>query len=230
MSDQRIRDLERRWRASGLPADHAALLLDYVRTGRLNEARLQVAAYCGHAGAAAALGIPVGRSKVPGLLSEWVLGTPRTEIGAELVVRAVVLAACGTLRSLRRRDGVLIRHLEHAAEWCDCPCEKHQRQAAWGVDPEAAIGSADLALKMCYIAALSAGGDASGRPRDWGADFDVALYRAGWPWQKNRVRRAWALLATEGAIGVTVHETTVALGSWALGDLSPIADLLHDHK
>lgn len=147
MSDQRIRDLERRWRASGLPADHAALLLDYVRTGRLNEARLQVAAYCGHAGAAAALGIPVGRSKVPGLLSEWVLGTPRTEIGAELVVRAVVLAACGTLRSLRRRDGVLIRHLEHAAEWCDCPCEKHQRQAAWGVDPEAAIGSADLALR-----------------------------------------------------------------------------------
>ena len=56
MADDRLRELERRWKESGAVDDEAAWLLERVRVGGLEAERLQLAAYCGHAGARVALG------------------------------------------------------------------------------------------------------------------------------------------------------------------------------
>ena len=44
MSDQRLRELERRWKESGSPDDEAAYLLERVRVGDLTRERLHLAA------------------------------------------------------------------------------------------------------------------------------------------------------------------------------------------
>jgi hypothetical protein len=54
MSDQRLRELERRFRATGAPEDEAPLLQERLRRGDLSAARLELAAYLGHEGAALA--------------------------------------------------------------------------------------------------------------------------------------------------------------------------------
>ena len=51
MSDQRLRELERRWKETNSPDDEAAYLLERVRVGDLPRERLELAAYCGHEGA-----------------------------------------------------------------------------------------------------------------------------------------------------------------------------------
>ncbi|MCO5169852.1 MAG: hypothetical protein M9894_26240 [Planctomycetes bacterium] len=56
MSDDRLRDLERRWHAAGAPEDDARLLLERVRAGALTHDELGLAARLGHPGACAALG------------------------------------------------------------------------------------------------------------------------------------------------------------------------------
>ncbi|MCW8137454.1 MAG: hypothetical protein KIT58_00945 [Planctomycetota bacterium] len=57
MSDQKLRELERRWRETGSPDDKAAYLLERVRVGDLTQERLELAAYCGHEGARRAVGL-----------------------------------------------------------------------------------------------------------------------------------------------------------------------------
>lgn len=52
MSDQRLRELERRWRDTGTAEDEAAYLLERMRTGRLDVRRVGAAAALGHVGAA----------------------------------------------------------------------------------------------------------------------------------------------------------------------------------
>lgn len=56
MSDQRLRELERRWRETGAVVDEAAYLLERVRVGDLDLERLELAAYCGSAAAKQASG------------------------------------------------------------------------------------------------------------------------------------------------------------------------------
>ena len=48
MSDERLRQLERKWRETGAVEDEAALLRERVRTGGLLPDSLDSAAYCGH--------------------------------------------------------------------------------------------------------------------------------------------------------------------------------------
>lgn len=48
MSDEQVREAERRWRASDSVEDESRYLLELVRSGMLSEAGLQLAAYCGH--------------------------------------------------------------------------------------------------------------------------------------------------------------------------------------
>lgn len=48
MSDSRLRELERRWKETGLVEDEAAFLLERVRVGELTADDLKRAAYCGH--------------------------------------------------------------------------------------------------------------------------------------------------------------------------------------
>ena len=58
MSDQRLRELERRWRETGSVEDEAAYLRERVRVGDLTQERLELAAYCGHEGATRATEVP----------------------------------------------------------------------------------------------------------------------------------------------------------------------------
>jgi hypothetical protein len=55
VSDQRLRELERRWTETGAVTDEAAYLRERVRVGDLTPERLELAARCGHAGAQAAV-------------------------------------------------------------------------------------------------------------------------------------------------------------------------------
>ena len=56
VSDQRLRELERKWRETGSVEDEAAYLRERVRVGDLTQERLELAAYCGHGGAKRACG------------------------------------------------------------------------------------------------------------------------------------------------------------------------------
>jgi len=51
VTDSRLQDLERAWRASGAVDDEAAYLRERVRVGELNRQRLELAAWTGHVGA-----------------------------------------------------------------------------------------------------------------------------------------------------------------------------------
>ncbi len=56
MSDERLRELERRWRASGSDDDEAALLAERVRVGELMEANVRLAAALGYPAALRVVG------------------------------------------------------------------------------------------------------------------------------------------------------------------------------
>lgn len=56
VSDERLRDLERRWHAGGSPQDDARLLLERLRGGQLAQDDVDLAALLGHPAACAALG------------------------------------------------------------------------------------------------------------------------------------------------------------------------------
>lgn len=48
MSDERVRELERRWKETGTVEDESAYLLERLRIGDLPQEMLNLAAYCGH--------------------------------------------------------------------------------------------------------------------------------------------------------------------------------------
>jgi hypothetical protein len=56
VSDERLRDLERRWKETGAVDDEAAWLKERVRVGDLSQVGLVVAAHLGHSGALVATG------------------------------------------------------------------------------------------------------------------------------------------------------------------------------
>ncbi len=122
VTDERLRDLERRSRAGGGPEDDARLLLERVRRGELTSEALELAATIGHTGACAALGrAPVG---LPGLalviagggdrraraalalaelaLPAWTFPTPPDQAAPGDPVRGAVT----TLRAAQTRPGV----------------------------------------------------------------------------------------------------------------------------
>lgn len=131
MTDARLRELERRWRETGAVEDEATLLRERVRAGNLVPDRLKLAAHCGHAASALALG-EVGTSADPDLLA-WVRGLHAW--GLEPGVRVALLAARVVLRVCRSRSGESPSELEpetvfSAVEaWIACPCEEHSHAA-----------------------------------------------------------------------------------------------------
>ncbi len=67
MSDERLREVERRAREPGTPDDQAAWLVERLRMGRLTRRRLEAAAHCGHEGARLVL----GTKPLPAPTREW---------------------------------------------------------------------------------------------------------------------------------------------------------------
>jgi hypothetical protein len=89
VSDQRLRQLQRRWAETGDPADAARFLLERVRTGELSLERLRLAAYLGDPPAVAALEGEAPRS--PGDLESFVRNLAGWDQAA--LVRAAIAAA-----------------------------------------------------------------------------------------------------------------------------------------
>lgn len=93
MSDERLRDLERRWQATGTVEDEAAYLAEQVRQGEVPEQRLHLAAYCGQPAAQLANArLPAA----PERLIDWF--TQLGQFGREPFLRGVlsVARACPT--------------------------------------------------------------------------------------------------------------------------------------
>lgn len=61
MSDDRLRELERRWRSSGADSDEAAWLSERIRTGALSHERVRAAAILQHPAALLVIGDPQAR-------------------------------------------------------------------------------------------------------------------------------------------------------------------------
>ena len=124
MSDEKLRAAERRWKESGAAEDEAAFLLERVRVGDLTQERLELAAYCGHEGAAlAAPGI--GESD-PAQWAEGLVG-----FGTPVCVR--VLLALAVEREVEMTD-LGHRYLQLAERYVVEPTERNAMacESAWG--------------------------------------------------------------------------------------------------
>ena len=92
MSDEALRALERRWRASGSTADEADYLRERVRVGDLAPDALALAAYCGHAAARLAQDVSEPSETIadPNALHRWADGL--APWGPSVTVRAALAA------------------------------------------------------------------------------------------------------------------------------------------
>ncbi len=89
MSDERLREAERRWKESGSVEDEARYLLERVRAGTLTQERLELAAYCGHH---AATGVTTVSAPVGVSARQWIGLMPQAGR-----IRAAVIAARAVL-------------------------------------------------------------------------------------------------------------------------------------
>lgn len=116
--DERLRSLERE--AAHDPDAAARLILARVRSGALDERRLEVAAHLGHEPALRALGL--ARPAEPTDLAEWFGELAR--FGAPVLVRALVVAARDALPAFEKllpEDPRPRVALDAVERWCDAP-------------------------------------------------------------------------------------------------------------
>jgi hypothetical protein len=123
MTDERLRELERRWKESGSVEDEAAYLLERVRVGDLDQERLQLAAYCGHSAAAHATGVASDRAK---RFVSWASAL-QLRFGFVWVVEGTFLALTAPLTEWEAElsDDRASRMAGAISEWLQCPCEQH---------------------------------------------------------------------------------------------------------
>jgi hypothetical protein len=117
MSDERLRELERRWKETGSVDDEAKYLAERVRVGDLEKEMLELAAYCGHQGARLALG-PSASQASPPPTREWVSGLRNFSKVASVV--GLIHLAQGRMAawtSFRPEDHAPKRALDRAVEW-----------------------------------------------------------------------------------------------------------------
>lgn len=164
MSDERLRQLERRWRETGAAGDEAAYLRERVRVGELPRERLELAAYCGHEAASGATGVCGPRD-----LEQWVAGLSRWDM--QTAMRAALAAARFAYPVWSRglssgmRDGEWVTEALRAAERCVLtPSSDNDRAAARAAsDAFGAASESDLegevegaAAEACALAARAA--------------------------------------------------------------------------
>ena len=128
MSDERLRQLERRWLETGTVQDETAFLLERVRVGDLAPNRLELAAHCGLPAARLALNLTVatlGRD-----VQGWLSGL-RTHEKVVLVLAAVCLAKEGQpdFERIYPGDGAYENAVRAACAWVQCPCDRHRSEA-----------------------------------------------------------------------------------------------------
>lgn len=117
MSDESMRELERRWKQTGLPVDEEDWLRERVRAGELSPAQVELMRYCGP---------PNVSGETSFALRPWILGLIKFGRAGEVAAAVVAVAA---RRSLGRAETVLSREVyQCAVAWIACPCESHNRQ------------------------------------------------------------------------------------------------------
>lgn len=237
--DERLRSLERQ--AEHDPDAAARLLLERVRRGDLDEARLTLAAYLEHEPARRAVGAgAVAPPPAPcadvedlgdwlGALASW---------GAVALVRAFVVAsrdALSAFEALAPEDARPATALAAAEEWCDAPSLETARAARAGA-------------RLAELAAQDLGRRADFRA-EWSVDTPelYAACHAAWlcrhaadaAYVLEPARAPTAAGAQEGLAQQTIDAvvralervgappgrvrevTRVALLRWALGDAGP---------
>lgn len=123
MSDERLRALERTWRASGQVADEVAWLLERVRLGLLTQQQLELLSYAGDAAALELTQAPVSRSTSRIPAEAWVLGLlPFKALGSRAAC-VVALAVESLKKTSMTRAQIEKRAMVRA--WIDCPCPQH---------------------------------------------------------------------------------------------------------
>lgn len=112
MSDDRLRELERRWRTTGAPEDEGAWLSERVRAGELSPVRLHAAAALGHSAARIALSDRVWHDE-----ATWVSVLAELQ---DLSVQAFAVAVL--LREMARSVGLEFRmDMVMMRQWVDDP-------------------------------------------------------------------------------------------------------------
>ena len=129
MSDQKLRELERRWRETGSVEDEAAYLRERVRVGDLTQERLELAAYLGHAAACNALGrepSPAWRiEELPDLV-----GSDHEISVAFLLALSRIVTASQTGVYFDQLDDRLAAAIRHAEDWLATRAPDAQAQCA----------------------------------------------------------------------------------------------------
>jgi len=150
MSDERLRELERRWRESGAVADEAAWLAERVRVGEPSRERVELAAYLEHPAARVIEGDALTAVAVAELQAEVVSLRPRVppddpgSFAEPFKEWAVSLLAWGPEACVRALLGPMHeyvpawesapilhdlvsprRAMEALENWCLCPCPAH---------------------------------------------------------------------------------------------------------
>lgn len=95
MSDERLRELERKWKESGSVEDEAAYLVERLRVGGLSQEALDLTVFMNHPASRIAVGNPIltaprGRSPL-----EW--GEMVVNAGKETVIRVMIAAIRQTI-------------------------------------------------------------------------------------------------------------------------------------
>lgn len=128
MSDEKLRDLERRWKNTGRIEDEVAFLRERVRLGELDPARLELAAFLGHP----ASRLASGRSGKPDFETEdlhhGIAHMPR--FGHEACVRALVAIGRAAMTHWHRAETIPSEALRAAEDFVLCPCSEHAAKAA----------------------------------------------------------------------------------------------------
>ena len=168
VSDEKLRELERRWRETGAVEDEAAFLLERVRAGELTQERLELAAYCGHAGARRAVAAPKDPPQALGQLLEDVEASwgQRVAVGVAVAATQAALASC--LASGHPEAALPTSLVQVAEEAFSCPCDMHS-EAAWtaykrrSAEFWSATEDQDIQLRSAQSAALACARAAAGR-------------------------------------------------------------------
>lgn len=121
VTDEALRALERRWRATGAIDDEALWLRERLRVGALERERAWLAAAFGHPAALGALGL---RARPGGWVSWAWLRLRTLRLDDALAVR-VMTALAFAARAHQLETPGCGGAVEALVRWCACPCPRH---------------------------------------------------------------------------------------------------------
>ena len=209
MVDDRLRELERRFRGTGAVEDEAAWLRERLRVGELAPERLDLAADLGHRASQAARGRSAGapaREELAGIL---------TRRGKEVCARAAVAVVRDAAPALGGAPRAVLAALEDAEQWIVCPCVEHLSRAAghWWQFRTADTTLGWLAAQVACVAGYD--------PEGWAEPStpeeleELLAYSLGY---------MPGFLETAGELEGVVQAAASELVPWALGHEDPVRD------